>query len=281
MNYYRVNPPLPRPITLPWLTWLLFGAVLLIAFCARGEAGTNAYDTGCQDVIRIAADLHEALTPKYRRQICPTPVLLEKLSTPYVQPGARLENGAAAGTVEFSSGLVHLFNYLSHAKAIDGGDPGFYSRSITSLAATDGQPGLPALRLNSPSAWSFDTLNRQVSQFNQMAGALIAIEMAHHYLGHYRKYAAQLVDAQNRPVPINSLLTPKEWHSAVMAGAKNALNCGLGVDGLKSLLEGFDKLSPRPAWSIHLLPANANVAKINRELEAFEKDFFLLSDVGR
>ena len=35
-------------------------------------------------------------------------------------------------------------------------------------------------------------MNHQASQFNQMAGALIAIEMAHHYLGHYKKYEASL-----------------------------------------------------------------------------------------
>src|SRR2546425_848506 len=114
-------------------------------------------------------------------------------------------------------------------------------------------------------------MNHQVSHFNQIAGALIAINMAHHYLGHYQKYASQLVDAQNHSVPINSVLTLEEWREAVLKGARNALDCGLAVDGLKMFYDGLDKMPNRPAWSFYFLPKDADVAKIKKDLDQLER----------
>jgi hypothetical protein len=276
----RWNPaPFRPPVTLPWLTWAIFALVLLVAALARAHSDeTPKYETGYDAIVKIATDLRQALGPKERQCLDAAPVLLNESAVPSLQPTQRADG---TRTVQISAGFVDLLNYLSHAKAIDGMERGFYKKSIASLAVRTGEAGLPALPLANKDAWSFDTLNHQASHFNQMAGALVAIEMAHHYLGHYKKYASQLSDAQNRSVPINSLLTPHEWHEAVMAGCQNALRCGLGVDGLKFLYEGLDKMPTRPEWTVCLLPNKANVGKLRRELERTEKDFFLVSDLGR
>jgi hypothetical protein len=277
MSHSRIQAPSLRgPVTLPWLTWVLFAAVLLCAALARAGTEPARYETTAQSVVRIAGDLHQALDPKYRRQVGATPVLAPG-AAPLVEPCLQAGATPSVGTVQFSAGLVGLLNYLSHAKAIDGMEGGYYDKSITSLAATRGETGLPLLPAsNRKDVAGFDTMNLQVSHFNQMAGALLAIDLAHHYLGHYKKYATQINATPGQPVPIHRLVTAKEWHDAVMAGAKNALGCGLGVDGLKFLLQGFETLPQRPDWTIHLLPPTANVAKACRDLTKLEKDFFLL-----
>jgi hypothetical protein len=279
MNNRWHTVPFRPPVTLPWLTWAVFVLALLMATLARADSiDTHKYETGYDAIVKIATDLRQALEPKQRQSVDAAPLLLNDGTLPSLQPSQRADGGR---TVQISAGFVDLLNYLSHAKAIDGMERGFYKKSITSLAVRTGEAGLPDLALANKEAWSFDTLNHQASHFNQMAGALVAIEMAHHYLGHYKKYAGQLSDAQNRLVPINSLLTPQEWHEAVMAGCQNALRCGLGVDGLKYLYEGLDKMPTRPDWTVCLLPNKANVSKLRRELERTEKDFFLVSDFDR
>lgn len=277
MNCYRVNPlPVQRRITWPWLTWLVFSFTLMIWSLAHAENQPSAgrYETGYSDIVRIAADLQQALPPKQRARICSQPLGLDRSAVPSVQPGAHSQS--QLGTVLISAGFVDLLNYLSHAKAIDGMDRGFYTRSIASLAVQTGGTGLPSLDLSHKQAWSFDTVNHQISHFNQMAGSLVAIEMAHHYLGHYKKYASQLIDAQGQPVPLATLLSPGEWQDAVIAGTKNALACGLGVDGLKAFFEGLEKLPNRPAWTFAVLPAKAPIAKINKKLQNTENDFFVV-----
>jgi len=257
-------------------------AVLLAGLPARAAAApAGQYETGFADLVRIAADLHQALPPEQRPRFQPVPVLRDGVAEPWIRPGLRTDGPNPLCAVEVSAGFVALLNYLSHAKAIDGVDRGFYKKSITSLAVRPGETGFPPLDLSHPKAWAFDTLNHQVSHFNQMAGALLAIQMAHHYLGHYQKYAGRLTDGQDRPVPFASLLTADEWQEAVLKGANHALKCALGVDGLKHLFEGLQKMPTRPDWAAHLLPPTANLARINRALGRTEHDFFLVSDFAR
>jgi hypothetical protein len=153
---------------------------------------------------------------------------------------------------------------------------GFLKKYLANLAFESGDRALPELETSfDKKAWAFNTMNHQVSHFNQIAGALIAIDMAHHYLGHYKKYASQLIDAQKNSVPINSLLTQEEWHEAVMKGARNALDCGLGVEGLKILFDAFDQMPTRPAWAIYFVPPHVKVAKIKRDLDKLGNSFFI------
>jgi hypothetical protein len=237
---------------------------------AASEPVSGNYETGYPEIVRIAADLHQALETKFRCQVQPTPVLLDKMPVPFVQLTAQ----GGTGAVQVSTGFIDLLNYLSHAKAIDGVDRGFYKRSIASLAVQTGETGLPHLTPTGKEAWSFDTMNRQMSQFNQMASALLGTAMAHHYLGHYRKYANHLVDPAGHPVPLESLLTSKEWRDAVTAGAKNALACGFGMDGPRAYFDALEKMPSRPAWASSLLPDQAPAARMKLGLLFAENDFF-------
>ena len=244
--------------------------------CAHAGDAEKKYETGPAALNKIGKELHQALDAKKRALLRVQPVYVETMTTPCINPSVCHENGAASAAVQVSAGFVDLINYLAHAKAIDGTDRGFLRKYIVSLAQEAGDKPLPDVQtLAGTKGWDFDTLNHQVSNFNQMVGALVAIDMAHHYLGHYQKYAARLADSQGLPVPINTLLTPGEWRDAVVAGSRNALSCGLGVDGLNLLYETIDKMPARPAWTAYFLPEKINVAKIKKELVKIEKDFFL------
>jgi hypothetical protein len=265
-----------------WRAWLIcLGAVALATITDAAQPPPGRYETGAADLIKITADLHQALPPQLRGQFHSAPLWLEGVKTPQLRPVLHPAGAKHLCAVQVSGGLVELLNFLSHAKAIDGVDRGYYKRSITSLAVQSGETGLSALQPTHPQSWAFDTMNHQMSHFNQMAGTLLAIQMAHHRLGHYQKYADRLTDAQGQPVPLASVVTPQEWHEAVMRGVNHALKCGFGVDGLRYLYEGLEKMPSRPAWTFQLLPPNAKVSRLCRELARAEQDFFLVSDVGR
>lgn len=267
-----------KRITLTWLNCRLlfilpFGATLVHA----GNTANNNYETGYAAIVKLTADLYQALGPKQRHLLLSVPVFLENVTTPYLQPGEYFDGSNTWRAVHISEGLIALLNNISHAKAIDGVDRGFLKKYAASLASEAGNQPLAELsNVTHKKSWAFDTMNHQVSHFNQMAGALIAIDLAHHYLGHYNKYASQLVDAQNRPVPINTLLTPAEWREAVLWGARNALGCGLGTEGLRAIYDCLDKMPIQPAWVVYLRPPQANLSKIKKELNELEKDFFLV-----
>jgi hypothetical protein len=128
--------------------------------------------------------------------------------------------------------------------------------------------------LSNPKYWTEDVLNEQLSNFNQMVGAAVAIKLSHHYLGHYKKYASKLEDANGKNLPINSFLTPAEWDEAMRVGVRNALEAGMGIEGPKALFDCIDKMPKRPDWTLYFLPANAKVKVIKKEMEKIEKKFF-------
>lgn len=267
-----------KKVALIWLSCGLFVSLTFGATLARAsDAGKNSYETGYPAIVKLTADLCQALGPKQRHELLPTPVLLQNVSVPYLQPGEYVDGSKTWRAVHISEGLVALLNNVSHAKAIDEVDRGFLKKYAASLALEAGDQPLAELsQITHRKSWEFDTMNHQVSNFNQMAGALIAIDLAHHYLGHYHKYASRLVDAQNRPVPINTLLTPAEWRDAVLWGARNALACGLGTDGLRTIYDCLDKMPTQPAWAVYLRPLQMNSSKIKKELNELERDFFLV-----
>ena len=49
--------------------------------------------------------------------------------------------------------------------------------------------------------WKDDVLNDQASYFNQMIGMMVAINLSHHYLGHFDKYAAKMAAAWQQNAP--------------------------------------------------------------------------------
>lgn len=236
------------------------------------------YESGVPNVLKIAGDLHVALAPKQQQLVQAQPVYLEKLTTPCIAPVEVASGPNPQHTVQFSAGFIELVNAVAHARALTEPGNDFVKAYAARLAAA--KDVLPSVAQGLPpeKAWGFDTMNVQAGQFNQLAGALVAIDLAHHYLGHYKKYSAQLAASTDGApaVAINSLVTEKEWREAVLKGAKNALDCGLGVDGLKTLIECVEAMPSRPAWTVHFVPAKANLSKITRDLQRLENDFFLV-----
>ena len=260
-------------------------ATLTWACCAWLSTSTPAhaatdtppvYETGYSDVVEFTSDLYRALAPEQQRLFHPFPVLLDKVKTPLAQPRVCSDGSSALPAVHVTAGFIELMNSLSHAKAIDDVQKGFFKMYVDRLGLETGAE-LPRSLLDilQSQTLSLDTRNYQMSHFNQMVAASIAVEMAHQYLGHYAKYAGHLTDAQGQPVPINRLVTPEEWHEAVLKGAHHALDCGLGVEGLQVIYESIDRMPKRPAWTIYFLPEKANVSRIKRDLTKVEKDFFL------
>ena len=261
-----------------FLSAALFVALTSPSLASAEEPALAGYETGFETIVKLTGDLHQALDRKHWPELSTAPILMPNVAQPCLQTSA-LAGTRDARAVALSASWVDLVNYISHAKAIDGVSRGFFVKAMARLALEGGEKGTPDLQASTiRNAWSFATMNRQASSFNQMAGALVAIEMAHAYLGHYQKYASQLTDPQNQPVPINRVVTHAEWHEAVMLGARHALDCGFAVDGLKMAFESIDKMPARPPWRAYFLPDSVeakDVGKINRELDHIQKNAFL------
>jgi hypothetical protein len=252
------------------------GVALTIVGQAESQpASAQGYETGYGQLLKLTRELHNALDAKRRNAVAPEPALLSDVATPYLQARAGAPETADKGGVCLSPAFVEFMNRYAHARALDEVERGFSKRFLQGLSQDP--TGAALNNLNGKArqeAWSFDTMNHQMSSFNQVAGSLIAVQMAHLYLGHYKKYAAQLAHSPNPTVAINSFVTPSEWRDAVLVGARNALDCGLGVEGLITFYEGFEKLPNRPEWVAPWLPKGIEVSKLRKDLEKLEKKFF-------
>ena len=269
--------------TRPWmpvrLSLLARSVSILVLSTACLEASELAtpqpgYETGLAAIQKINNELYTALDAKKRGQIQKEPIVLEQVAAPCLAPA--LTADGSGQTVELSAGFITLMNQFSHAKAIEEADKGFLKQFAAALSVQTGEKALTPLAVERTNVWDADTMNSQAGNFNQMAGTLIAIDLAHHYLGHYKKYAAQLTASNGQPVPINSLLTEKEWREAVLKGARNALDCGYGVDGIRCVYDTLASMPNRPPWAAQFIHPKANVAKINSDLMRLENDFFLV-----
>ena len=264
-----------------YLRWLML--VCLSPACPdllAQPGGTNepTYKSGYSSMIRLGADIYRALQPDHQKLLSPHPVMLETGVMPYVKPMEVKydDDPQPIRGVFVSAGFVDLVNFVAHAKAIDRLDKGYFRKYVASLSRETGETWLSEIpRISDRRYWADSVMNEQLSNFNQMAGMIVAIELAHHYLGHYRKYADKLTDTRGGAVPIKNLLTESEWEAALEAGARNALNGGLGVEGLQALYECIDQMPQRPAWTAYFLPVNARVSKINRELERIQNRSFM------
>jgi len=266
-----------QPLNLPWLPCLFLAVLLaLSAALAQGEPpAPRAYDNTLATVTRISGELHVALDAGKRRQFRAEPKFLTGLSTPCLAP--IIDGETPANAVAISSGFVDLLNHLAHAKALDESVSGYFEQYVRALPQDGSAPLEPVGKtLANEQVWSFDTMNHQASLFNQMTGTLLAIEMAHHYLGHSKKHGANASADGNAPDPFTEKASEKEWREAVLKGARNALDCGLGVDGFRAILTAVEKMPTRPKWSAFLVHPKADTSKLNRELEKLEKDYFLV-----
>ena len=259
---------------------LIVAAMMAVVVAVAGPAQAaepiaRGYRTGFDTVVHLSSDLHRALEGKARAELQPTPILLEHPGTPWVQIRAAT-NASWPRAVYISSGLISLLNYVSHAKAIDAVDRGFLAKAIAKLSLEAGGPNwpsLPAGTIRDP--WSSDVMNRQASHFNQMAGALVAIQMTHVTLGHYQKYGPELIANSTESLPINRVITSAEWRKAVRQSVHLALACGLAIEGLTVLFEGLDQLPTRPSWRIYFAPEDVDLGKMAKELyRVQQRDMF-------
>jgi hypothetical protein len=263
---------------LHWVSWLSVAVVCLApAMHARAAAPKGTYEMGLRNVTNINADLVLALDPSKRRQVSPNTLLLGTVRLPCVAslPGMNAEEPGQP--VRISSSFIDFINRVAHAKAIDESERGFFLRYTTRLAEDPRTTLAPEFSVVLPQrAWSFNTMNRQASHFNQMVGGLLGIEHAHHYLGHYRKNAKHFNPQTALPQPINTVISESEWRQAVLDGARNALACGLGVDGLKAIFECFGQMPTRPAWAAYFIHPQADLRRISADLVQAERDFFAM-----
>jgi hypothetical protein len=243
----------------------------------RAAARNGAYEMGFRNVTNINADLVLALDPPKRRQVSSNTLLLGTVRLPCLASAPGANPDAPGEPVRISSSFIDFINRVAHAKAVDESERGFFLRYATRLGEDPRTTLAPDFDVLLPQrAWSFNTMNRQASHFNQMVGGLLGIEHAHHYLGHYRKHAQHFAPWTALPQPINTLITEQEWHEAVLDGARNALACGLGVDGMKAIFECFGQMPTRPAWAAYFIHPQADVRLISAELVKAEREFFAM-----
>jgi hypothetical protein len=255
---------------------LLVLALAVFPGMAQPDTDHPTYKTGYTDIMKLGSDIHESLDRPYRDVIHSQPIFLETDVTPFVRTIEYPEDPKPLRAVFVSAGFIDLVNNVAHAKAIDQIEPGYLQKYILSLSQETGEMSLQDLpNLSDKRFWVDDIIEaEQPSNFNQIVGTVVATKLAHHYLGHYKKYESQLNDANGNPVAIYNLLTPAEWEAALKAGARNALNAGLAMDGVKALYDAIDKMPKRPPWTAYFLPDHVKVSKLKKDLEKIESDYF-------
>jgi hypothetical protein len=261
------------------MKYLILSLLLVCALEASGSAPPAAeefgYKSGYSTMIRLGRDLYNALKPEAKEVISSQPISFQTDATPYVRLLYYDDEPNPVRGVWVSAGFVDLVNNIAHAKAIDRIQKGYFAKYVELLSAEKGDK--PLMRLpndNNPAFWSEDMLNEQLSNFNSIVGMVVAVKLAHHYLGHYEKYKSQL-DPTNLNAPkINNLITPKEWDDAFAQGIRNALDAGCTVEGVAPFLDAFDKMKTRPQWAAFFLPDFAKIPAMKKQMDKIQKKFF-------
>ena len=112
----------------------------------------------------------------------------------------------------------------------------------------------------------------QAGYFNQMIALTLAMNLSHHYLAHYDKYAALIPDGKQ--APINNLIAPEEWEASVQYATLNSLDCACGTEGAEALFDFVDQMPRRPAWTGYIVPRCVNIKNLNDELSRYEHEYF-------
>ncbi len=235
------------------------------------------YTTNLKLTRSIATELWNAMDADQKPLFPRNCLVVAEDARPWVKPVEIRGSTVAGRYVAVSHGFVDLVNNVSHAKAIDQYEPGFFQRYLNQLAFESGRfPMEPVPDVSHPKYSTTEILNAQKSNFNQMVAMVIAIQLSHHELGHYDKHQATLEDPKN-PHAINELLRGPEWNDAFQAGLDLALRAGYGVKGFEALCEALDKMPRHPAWTRYFLPPRINIAQLENEMERSEREFFNLS----
>jgi hypothetical protein len=240
----------------------------LCVFTCVATATTPAQKTVLE---RLAADLQDDLDEPARPHVHRTPVLLESIRRPVVYMASQTRGSETRQAVHISAGMVDLLQYLARAKAIGSVAPGYFDQAVLALAGRAADQGVPELPPSRSAGPKGEVANLQSGYFEQMAGGLIGVELAHYSLGHYPKEKLQPGEI---PPPLNSRISAEQWKTAMSRGAKSAFHCGLAPDGLKLLYGAARRLQPQPAWVLYLLPAGVSLDEIIKELDRVEADMF-------
>ncbi len=242
------------------------------------DSSALKYQSDFSAIKQVGNDLFEALKPSFKAQLNPNPIWYKEDVPPLVRPFLFENEKTPLHIVFVSKGFVQLVNSVAHAKAIDKIEPGFFEKYIQKLSQASGEQLVPALpEMSDPKYWTDDVINEQLSYFNQIVGAVAAINLAHQYLGQADKYGDVLHDSAINPVTMATSCTPGEWEQALKLGAGNALDCGFGMDGLKAFYECIVGMEKRPGWTFYFLPAKVradNLPKIKKMLDGIESRFF-------
>jgi hypothetical protein len=258
---------LKQPLAALWL------AVVMSALAAAGAEPLHTYGSGFPQARKLGNDLYETLDPKYQKSIYPEPIQVEPMEEPIIVPSEGADENKSLREVKISVGFIELMQHIAHAKAIDHIQPGYFQTYILNLSkAADSEAPPEPPNMVDNRYWTDDVMNDQASYFNQIIGMVMALNLSHHYLGHYTKYSSQML--AGKLAPINNFLVPAEWDATVKAATLNALNCALGTDGPKALFEAIDKMPKRPAWTAFVVPPAADLKKLNKQLKKYEDDFF-------
>jgi hypothetical protein len=229
--------------------------------------------TGLSETIRVGDQLFQALDEKKRKDVAPHFVALETEIKPYVRSGEFMHDGKSLKVVYVSAGFMDLIRNIAHAKAIDAVEPGYFQNYVSLLS--EDKVGVPALPKGDDARFKTEEVLAQTQDFyGQMVGVVMGIELSHHYLGHYKKYSAKLVDQPGNPMPLNSLITKSEWDKSVDAGTDNSLNAGYSTEGVRALYEAIGKMTTRPPWTASFVPTTAKVDRLAQRLVKGEKKFF-------
>jgi hypothetical protein len=256
------------------ITALLGSLLLLLPAPSAVQAQPAVYPSGSNVALERGGDLCEALPAKFGDQLALPPIALQPQNVPQITPIASTDEKKVLRQVSISAGFIDLVNHLAHAKAIDRIQPGFFDRYVMNLAQVTGndfsnQPP----RIVDRRFWKDDVINDQASYFNQMIGMMEAINLSHHYLGHFNKYAAKMAGLGTKAMRINTLLTPAEWEASVKTAAVDSLRCALRVDGVMALFDAIDKMPRRPAWTEAIAPKGADLKKLEKELAVYQQQF--------
>jgi hypothetical protein len=252
---------------------ILLVAVVFSVVC-NAAAPARSYQSGFSIVLKLGGELSESLPAKFGDQIDPQAIALQPQDAPVVTPILTHEDIKIRRQVALSAGFVDLLNHICHAKAVDHIQPGFFDQYIKNLAEGAGSGAVPPPGIVDPRYWTDDVINDQMSYFNQMVGFMMAINLAHHYLGHYAKYSSRMIGPGDKLAPINTFLTQAEWDVSVKAAAVNSLNCALATDGCRTLFDAIDKMPARPDWAAYIVPAQVDIKKLNKQLAHYEELFF-------
>jgi hypothetical protein len=252
--------------------------ILLVAIVfsvvSNAAAPTHSYQSGFTIALKLGGELTASLPAKFAGQIDAQAIALQPQDAPVVTPILTHEDTRIRRQVALSAGFIDLLNHICHAKAVDRIQPGFFDRYIKNLAEVTGGGIVRSPNIVDPRYWTDDVMNDQMSYFNQMIGFMMAINLAHHYLGHYDKYSSQMNGSGDKLAPINLFLTQAEWDVSIKAASVDSLNCALATEGCRTLFEAIDKMPNRPAWAAYVVPARVDIKKLNKQLAYYEELFF-------